>query len=521
MAKAQSKKQKQDDRQVIRIFDTTLRDGEQAPGNSMNIEEKLRLARHLQKMNVDVIEAGFPIASDGDFEAVKKVAQLIKGPEIAGLCRSSEKDIDRAWEALKYAGEKGRIHTFIATSDIHMKYKLQMEPAKVLASAVKAVKRAAGYTPNVEFSCEDAVRTRREFLAEVVEAVIDAGATTVNIPDTVGYTIPSEYYDIIRYLKLNVPNIDKAIISVHCHNDLGLSVANSIAAIQAGARQVECTINGIGERAGNCSLEEFVMILRTRKNILPFSCNVATELLTPASRLLTTITGIGVQPNKAVVGANAFAHEAGIHQHGMLMEKTTYEIMTPESVGLSTNALVLGKHSGRHAFSKRLIELGFELDDEKLNHAFERFKTLADLKKEVFDEDLEAIAAEESRVEDRYKLDHITVTCGSFAVATATVQLEINGTSVRTAELGDGPVDATLKAIKKLTKTKAKLMQYNVGSITGGTDAQGEVTVRVSEGDHSVVGKGASTDIIEASAKAYIHALNRLHFKQKRLNEGV
>jgi len=521
MAKAPVKKQKQDDRQIIRIFDTTLRDGEQAPGNSMNIEEKLRIARQLQKLNVDVIEAGFPIASEGDFEAVKKVAQTIKGPEIAGLCRSSEKDIDRAWEALKYAGDKGRIHTFIATSDIHMKYKLQMEPAKVLASAVKAVKRAASYTPNVEFSCEDAVRTRLPFLAEVVEAVINAGATTVNIPDTVGYTIPFEYFNIIKYLKDNVPNIDKAIISVHCHNDLGLSVANSIAAIQAGARQVECTINGIGERAGNCSLEEFVMILRTRKDILPFACNVATEHLTPASRLLTSITGIGVQPNKAIVGANAFAHEAGIHQHGVLMEKSTYEIMTPESVGLSANALVLGKHSGRHAFNKRLIELGYELDDEKLNRAFDRFKTLADLKKEVFDEDLEALAAEESRLEDKYRLGHITVTCGSFAVATATVQLEINGQPVRTAELGDGPVDATLKAIKKLTKTKAKLMQYNVGAITSGTDAQGEVTVRVAEGNHTVVGKGSSTDIIEASAKAYVHALNRLNYKQTRVIESV
>jgi len=521
MAKAPAKKQKQDDKQIIRIFDTTLRDGEQAPGNSMNIEEKLRIAKQLQKLNVDVIEAGFPIASDGDFEAVKLVAQTIKGPQIAGLCRSSEKDIDRAWEALKYAGEKGRIHTFIATSDIHMKYKLQMEPAKVLASAVKAVKRAASYTPNVEFSCEDAVRTRLPFLAEVVEAVIAAGATTVNIPDTVGYTVPFEYFNIIKYLKDNVPNIDKAIISVHCHNDLGLSVANSIAAIQAGARQVECTINGIGERAGNCSLEEFVMILRTRGDILPFYTNVATEQLTPSSRLLTTITGIGVQPNKSVVGANAFAHEAGIHQHGMLMEKTTYEIMTPESVGLTASALVLGKHSGRHAFKKRLEELGYDLDDEKLNRAFDRFKTLADLKKEVFDEDLDAIVADESREDEKFKLGHITVTCGSFAVATATVQLEIDGTPVRTAELGDGPVDATLKAIKKLTKTKAKLMQYNVGSITGGTDAQGEVTVRVSEGNHVVVGKGASTDIIEASAKAYVHALNRLNLKQKRLSEGV
>ncbi|MDA8430304.1 MAG: 2-isopropylmalate synthase [Geobacteraceae bacterium] len=519
MAKAPVKKQT--DKQIITIFDTTLRDGEQAPGNSMNIEEKLRIAKQLQKMNVDVIEAGFPIASEGDFEAVKLIAQSIKGPQIAGLCRSSEKDIDRAWEALKYAGEKGRIHTFIATSDIHMKYKLQMEPAKVLASAVKAVKRAASYTPNVEFSCEDAVRTRLPFLAEVVEAVIAAGATTVNIPDTVGYTIPFEYFNIIKYLKDNVPNIDQAIISVHCHNDLGLSVANSIAAIQAGARQVECTINGIGERAGNCSLEEFVMILKTRGDILPFYTNVATEQLTPSSRLLSTITGIGVQPNKSIVGANAFAHEAGIHQHGMMMDKSTYEIMTPESVGLAASALVLGKHSGRHAFKKRLEELGYDLDDEKINRAFDRFKTLADLKKEVFDEDLDAIVADESREDEKFKLGYITVTCGSFAVATATVQLEIDGTPVRTAELGDGPVDATLKAIKKLTKTKANLMQYNVGSITGGTDAQGEVTVRVAEGDHVVVGKGSSTDIIEASAKAYVHALNRLNTKQKRVSESV
>lgn len=514
-------KKKEDNRQLIKIFDTTLRDGEQSPGNSMNIEEKLRIAKQLQKLNVDIIEAGFPIASEGDFEAVKRVAQTIKGPEIAGLCRSSDKDIDRAWEALKYAGEKGRIHTFIATSDIHMKYKLKMEPDKVLAAAIKAVKRAAAYTPNVEFSCEDAVRTRLPFLAEVVEAVIDAGATTVNIPDTVGYTIPFEYFNIIKYLKDNVPNIDKAVISVHCHNDLGLSVANSIAAIQAGAGQVECTINGIGERAGNCSLEEFVMTLRTRHDILPFTTNVDTTQIIPSSRLLTNITGITVQPNKAVVGANAFAHESGIHQHGVLMEKSTYEIMTPESVGLTTNALVLGKHSGRHAFKKRLEELGHELDDEKMNKAFERFKALADLKKEVYDEDLDAIVVDESREEEKYKLSHISVTCGSFAVATATVQLEIEGKQVRTAELGDGPVDASLKAIKKLTKSKAKLVQYNVGSITGGTDAQGEVTIRVEEGNHTVVGKGSSTDIIEASAKAYVHALNRLDYKQKRVLGAV
>ncbi len=497
---------------TVKVFDTTLRDGEQSPGNSMNIEEKLRIAKQLEKLNVDVIEAGFPIASEGDFEAVKRIAQTIRGPEIAGLCRSSDKDIDRAWEALQHAGEKGRIHTFIATSDIHMKYKLKMEPARVLEAAVKAVKRASSYTPNVEFSCEDAVRTRLPFLAEVVAAVIDAGATTVNIPDTVGYTIPFEYFNIIKYLKENVSNIDKAVISVHCHNDLGLSVANSIAAVQAGAGQVECTLNGIGERAGNCSLEEFVMALRTRHDILPFRTNVVTEQLTPASRLLSTITGIMVQPNKAIVGGNAFAHESGIHQHGMLMEKSTYEIMTPESVGLKTSSLVLGKHSGRHAFKKRLEELGYELDDEKLNKSFERFKALADLKKEVFDEDLDAIMTEEiMRNDEKYKLEHITVTCGSFAVATATVQMEIDGAPARTAELGDGPVDATLKAIKKLTKSGAKLQSYTVGSITGGTDAQGEVTVKVSEGDRTVTGRGSSTDIIEASARAYINALNRLY----------
>jgi len=518
---AKAKTAIKDETRVIRIFDTTLRDGEQAPGNSMNIEEKLRLAKQLQKLNVDIIEAGFPIASEGDFEAVKKVAQAIKGPEIAGLCRSSIKDIDRAWEALKYAGEKGRIHTFIATSDIHMKYKLQMEPEQVLESAIKAVKRAASYTPNVEFSCEDAVRTRLPFLAQVVEAVITAGATTVNIPDTVGYTVPFEYFNIIKYLKDNVPNIEQAVISVHCHNDLGLSVANSIAAVQAGAGRVVCTINGLAERSGNCSLDEFVMIMRTRRDILPYTTNIVTEQLTPASRLLTTITGIPVQPNKSVVGANAFAHEAGIHQHGMLMDKSTYEIMTPESVGLNASALVLGKHSGRHAFKKRLEELGHDLNDDMLNRAFDRFKTLADLKKEVFDEDLDAIVTDESREEDHYKLEHITVTCGSFAVATATVQMEIDGKPVRTAELGDGPVDSAFKAIRKLTKSKAKLTQYNVGSITGGTDAQGEVTVRVEEGGYTVVGKGASTDIIVASAKAYIHALNRLHNKQKRLTDAV
>ncbi len=501
----------------IKIFDTTLRDGEQSPGASMNIEEKLRIAHHLEKLNVDVIEAGFPIASEGDFEAVKRVAQAIKGPQIAGLSRANNMDIDRAWEALKYAGERGRIHTFIATSDIHMKYKLKMSEEQVIETAVKAVKRAAGYTPNVEFSAEDAVRTRLPFLAKVVEAVIDAGAKTVNIPDTVGYTIPSEYFNIIRFLKENVPNVDQAILSVHCHNDLGLAVANSLAAVQAGAQQVECTINGIGERAGNCSLEEIVMALRTRQDIMPFSTNVVTEHIYAASKLLSTITGLVVQPNKAIVGANAFAHEAGIHQHGVLMEKSTYEIMTPESIGLNQNKLVLGKHSGRHAFIKRLEELGYELCKEDIEKAFVRFKALADQKKEIFDEDLDAIVADEIiRVPEVYKLLQMNVSSGSFTAPTATVEMEIKGEVKKEAEMGDGPVDATFKAIKKLTGTPARLLHFSVGAITGGTDAQGECTVRLELEGREVLGQGAHPDIIVASARAYINALNKIETTPNR-----
>ena len=495
---------------TIKIFDTTLRDGEQSPGASMNIEEKLRIASQLAKLNVDVIEAGFPIASDGDFEAVKKIAQTIKGPEIAGLCRASVMDIDRAWGALKYAGDRGRIHTFIATSDIHMERKLKMPPEKVMAAAIKAVKHAAAYTPNVEFSCEDAVRTRLDFLAEMVEAVIDAGATTVNIPDTVGYTIPFEYHNIIKYLKDNVSNIEKAVISVHCHNDLGLAVANSLAAIQAGAGQVECTINGIGERAGNCSLEEVVMALRTRRDILPYVNNINTEHIYATSRLLSTITGIVVQPNKAIVGANAFAHEAGIHQHGVLMDKETYEIMTPESIGLNANKLVLGKHSGRHAFIARLNELGYDLPKDDIEKAFVRFKALADKKKELFDEDLDAIVADEIiRVPEIVKLVQMNVSSGSFAAPTATVELEVKGKVKRAAVIGDGPVDATFKAIKKLTGLNPYLINYSVGSITGGTDALGECTVRLEHAGHEVLGQGSHSDIIVASAKAYINALNK------------
>ncbi|PLY10631.1 MAG: 2-isopropylmalate synthase [Desulfuromonas sp.] len=506
----------------VMIFDTTLRDGEQSPGASMNIEEKLRIAHQLEKLNVDVIEAGFPIASEGDFEAVKKVAQSLSRPQIAGLSRASNMDIDRAWEALKYAGERGRIHTFIATSDIHMQHKLKMSEQQVLDAAVKAVKRASGYTPNVEFSCEDAVRTRLPFLAQVVEAVISAGARTVNIPDTVGYAIPSEFAEIISYLKQNVKNIDQAVLSVHCHNDLGLAVANSLAAVQAGAGQVECTINGIGERAGNCSLEEVVMALRTRHDILPAVCDVETEHIYGASKLLSTITGIVVQPNKAIVGANAFAHEAGIHQHGVMMEKSTYEIMTPESIGLKANKLVLGKHSGRHAFIDRLKELGYDLSKEDIERAFVRFKDLADQKKEIFDEDLDAIVADEViRIPETFKLMQMNVSSGSFAAPTATVEMEIKGKVKKTALMGDGPVDATFKAIKKLTKTQAKLLTFTVGAITGGTDAQGECTVRLIEDGREVLGQGAHPDIIVASAKAYINAINRLAGQPQRKQDHI
>lgn len=509
-------------KEQIIIFDTTLRDGEQSPGASMNIEEKLRIAHQLERLNVDVMEAGFPIASDGDFEAVKKIAQTIKGPQIAGLSRANDMDIDRAWDALKYAGERGRIHTFIATSDIHMEHKLKMSEQQVLDTAIAAVKRAAGYTPNVEFSAEDAARTRLPFLAQVIKAVIDAGATTVNIPDTVGYTIPSEYYDIIKYLKANVSNIDKAIISVHCHNDLGLSVANSLAAVQAGARQVECTVNGIGERAGNCSLEEVVMALRTRHDILPYTHNVATEQIIPSSKLLTTITGIQVQQNKAIVGANAFAHEAGIHQHGMLMNAETYEIMTPESVGLNTSKLVLGKHSGRHAFIDRLKELGYDLNKDEIQKAFVRFKSLADMKKEIFDEDLDAIVADEVlRVTETYKLLQMNVSSGSFASPTATVEMEVKGEVKKTAVMGDGPVDATFKAIKELTGTAYPLLNFSVGAITGGTDAQGETSVRLKTEEREVLGQGAHPDIIVASAKAYINALNKIASFAQRMQGDI
>ncbi|MFU8857359.1 MAG: 2-isopropylmalate synthase [Deferrisomatales bacterium] len=501
---------------TVMIFDTTLRDGEQSPGASMNTEEKLRVAQALERLRVDVIEAGFPISSAGDFEAVKLIADKVRGLQVAGLARANRADIDRAWEALR-GGENPRIHTFIATSPIHMQHKLRLSPEQVLEQAVEAVKHACKYTSNVEFSAEDAVRSDLGFLCRVVEAVIAAGAATVNIPDTVGYAIPSEFGDMIRAIRERVPNIAQAVLSVHCHNDLGLAVSNSLAAVQAGARQVECTINGIGERAGNTSLEEVVMALRTRPAYLPFTTRVVTEQIFPTSRLVSLVTGLPVQPNKAIVGANAFAHEAGIHQDGVLKEKSTYEILTPESVGVPTNSLVLGKHSGRHAFREKVKELGYQLDDAQLETAFEAFKTLADKKKTIYDEDVDALVAERIlRLPDRFRMVYLNVSSGTVTVPTATVQMEIDGVVRQEAGFGDGPVDAAFSVIKKLTRRTPRLVNFSINSITGGTDAQAEVSVRIEEDGTLANGQASDTDIVVASAKAFVRALNKIeHRKQK------
>ena len=509
--------------EFVRIFDTTLRDGEQSPGASMNVEEKIIIAKQLARLGVDIIEAGFAMSSPGDFDAVRRISHEVEGPIVCSLARAKLEDIDRAWEALKGA-PKPRIHTFISTSDIHLKYQFKMTREEAMKRAVEMVKRARGYVDDVEFSPMDASRSDVKYLYEVLEAVIGAGAGTINIPDTVGYAIPSEFGGLIKSIKENVPNINKAVISVHCHNDLGLAVANSLAAVMNGARQVECTINGIGERAGNASLEEIAMILRTRKDALNIDTHIISEQIYPTSRLVSSITGMMVQPNKAIVGDNAFAHESGIHQDGLLKEKTTYEIIRPESIGLAQSTLVMGKHSGRHAFKTRLKELGYELSDENLNKAFERFKQLADQKKEVFDEDIEAIVADEVlRIEipERFRLDKLNVVSGTESIPTATVEMYIDGTHIKEKGIGDGPVDAAYKTIAKLTKTKSKLLRYSVNAITGGTDAQGEVTVRLQEDDHIVLGQGAHTDIIVASAKAYINALNKLEYKKRERKERV
>ncbi len=498
----------------IRIFDTTLRDGEQSPGASMNHEEKMRIARQLERLRVDVIEAGFPSSSPGDFESVKRIALEIQGSQIAGLARTTPADIDRAWEAVRHA-RRPLIHVFIATSDIHLRHKLRKGRQEVLEEARRAVAHAKRYTEQVEFSAEDATRSDPDYLAQVIEAAIEAGATIVNIPDTVGYTTPSEYGRLIAGLRKKVRNIQQAILSVHCHDDLGMAVANSLAAVENGARQVECTINGIGERAGNASLEEIVMALKTRKDFFALEVGVATEQIYPTSRLLSNITGIPVPPNKAIVGTNAFAHEAGIHQDGVLKEKITYEIMKPESVGISQSTLVLGKHSGRHAFRERIQALGYQLSEAHVNLAFQRFKEVADKKKQVFDEDIEAIIADEIlRIPDRYKLVNLNVVSGSVTVPTATVQIEIGGKLFQEAGFGDGPVDAAYKTIAKMTKTKSHLLKYSVNAITGGTDAQGEVMVILEEEGIRVNGQGAHTDVILASAKAYINALNKLEYQK-------
>ena len=501
------------------IFDTTLRDGEQSPGASMTKEEKVRLAKSLERLGVDIIEAGFPIASPGDFEAVQAVANAITDSTVCGLARAVDRDIDRAAEALKGA-RSARIHTFIATSPIHMQMKLRMEPDQVLEQAVKAVKRARQYTDNVEFSPEDAGRSEIDFLCRVLEAVIAAGATTVNIPDTVGYAVPEQFGNLIRQLIERVPNSDKAVFSVHCHNDLGLAVANSLAAVVNGARQVECTINGLGERAGNAALEEIVMTVRTRQDI--FNCSVDhldTTQIVPCSRLVAGITGFAVQPNKAIVGANAFAHESGIHQDGVLKSRETYEIMRAQDVGWSANRMVLGKHSGRNAFRTRLKELGIEFpSEEELNDAFARFKDLADKKHEIYDEDLQALVTDANLAaeHERIKLSYIRVCSETGQIPQATVTLWIDGQEQQAVAQGDGPVDAAFKAIESLVRSETRLQLYSVNAITSGTDSQGEVTVRVEKGGRIVNGQGADTDIVAASAKAYIHALNKITAPQAR-----
>jgi len=492
------------------IFDTTLRDGEQSPGCSMNIDEKMRVAHALAGLGVDVIEAGFPIASPGDFEAVNRIAREVKGSTIAGLARTRKQDIERAAEAVKPA-ERNRIHTFIATSPIHMQAKLRMSPEEVLAMAADSVKLARNLAGEVEFSAEDAGRSEMDFLCRVVETAIAAGARVINIPDTVGYMTPGEFGGRIKELIERVPNAGQAIFSVHCHNDLGLAVANSLAAVENGARQVECTINGLGERAGNASLEEIVMILSTRTDRYAIETGIDTTKIVPASKLVSQITGMPVQPNKAIVGANAFAHESGIHQDGMLKHQKTYEIMTPESVGWTTNRMVLGKHSGRAALKARYVELGVELDGDKLNATFERFKLLADKKKEVFDEDLMSILTDEQVEEtERVRLVSLHAASGTGDAPVAAVELEIEGETHKATGEGDGPVDAAFKAINSLVEPNGKLLLYSVNAITSGTDAQGEVTVRLQDGGHIVNGQGADTDIVVASAKALISALNKL-----------
>ncbi len=503
-----------DDR--VLIFDTTLRDGEQSPGATMTLEEKLEVAELLDALGVDVIEAGFPIASEGDFEAVVEISKRVKQATVAGLARAGFKDIDRCGEAVRHALHP-RIHTFLSTSPIHMKHKLQKEPHEVLELIRASVERARTYTDDVEWSAEDATRTERDFLCRCVETAIKAGATTVNIPDTVGYTVPEEYFALIGMLRERVPGADRIVLSTHCHNDLGMAVANSLAGVNAGARQIECTINGIGERAGNAALEEIVMAIRTRADVLPYTTGVDATMLTRASKLVSAATSFPVQYNKAIVGRNAFAHESGIHQDGMLKHTQTYEIMTPESVGVAKTSLVMGKHSGRNAFRTKLKDLGYELGDNAFEDAFNRFKALADRKKVVYDEDIEALVDEEiATVDDRIKVLSLTVIAGTQGPQSATLTLDIEGNKQTVQASGNGPVDATFNAIKSLIPHTADLDLYQVHAVTGGTDAQAEVSVRLEEDGRAVTGRAADPDTLVASAKAYISALNKLLIKRQR-----
>ena len=504
------------------IFDTTLRDGEQSPGASMTKEEKVRIARQLERMRVDIIEAGFPAASNGDFEAVKAVADSIKDSTVCGLARATEADIKRAGEALKGANS-GRIHTFIATSPIHMEKKLRMSPEQVIEQAVKAVKWARQYTDDVEFSPEDAGRSDITFLCRVLDAVIEAGATTLNIPDTVGYTMPEQFGNLVRTLRERIPNSDRVVFSVHCHNDLGLAVANSLAAVMNGARQVECTINGLGERAGNAALEEIVMAIRTRQDFFPCDTRIDATHIVPASKLVSGITGFPVQPNKAIVGANAFAHESGIHQDGVLKHRETYEIMRAEDVGWGANKLLLGKHSGRNAFRSRLAELGIVLESEEvLNTTFMRFKELADKKHDIFDEDLHALVSDEAMTpQEQYKLLSLIAHSETGETPHAKVVIAAGGKELQAESDGSGPVDATFCAIEKILASGADLQLYSVNNITSGTDSQGEVTVRLQKSGRVVNGHGSDTDIVVASAKAYLSALNKLHSKLNQAHPQV
>lgn len=503
--------------QRVYIFDTTLRDGEQSPGVSLNTVEKLQIAKQLARLGVDIIEAGFPISSPGDFQAVRAIAREVKGVTVAGLSRANFQDIDRAWEAVKEA-EQARIHTFIATSDIHLQHKLRMSREEVLETAVAAVKHAKAYTSDVEFSPEDAARSDFDFLCRVLEAVIAAGATVVNIPDTVGYAIPVEWGKLISDICNKVNGIEKAIVSVHCHDDLGLAVANSLAAVLNGARQVEGAINGIGERAGNAALEEVIMAIHTRRDLFGFYTGTHTKEIYRTSRLVSTLTGMKVQANKAVVGDNAFAHEAGIHQDGMLKERTTYEIMSPAMVGISRSNLVLGKHSGRHAFQERLEDLGYYLNKEELNNAFTSFKKLSDKKMNVTDEDIEAIAEEViSRMPDSYSLVYLHISSGTSIVPTATIGLKQNGNTMEEAACGNGPVDAICKAVDKITGISCTMISWGISAVTAGKDALGDVSLKITtDGDRVFMGRGISTDVLEASAKAYVNAVNKLICETKQ-----